>query len=100
MRHQSKKRRAENAERAAVREACFMRDQYRCQARGVLAGECSPGLECNEIIRRGQWRAGYLILDNTVTLCPRHHQWVTEHPAEAESFPQFYKRGHERPVAS
>lgn len=78
----SKKRRREAKDRAAIRQAVFERDQQ-CMARGVLDLDCWGVADCHEVIRRGQWGAGYLVLDNCLTLCRRHHEWVGLHPHEA-----------------
>lgn len=85
--------------RAEVREAAIERDG-RCAAaaRGLLQGiECWGRAEVNEVIRRGQWSAGWLELDNTVVLCVAHHQWVTEHPIDAEEL-GLYARGAGLPI--
>lgn len=86
---QSAKRRQEAPRRAEVRAGVLGRDRT-CQARGVAPGACSSPsadravLEVHEVISRGRWQAGYLVEGNCLALCQRHHDWVTEHPREAE----------------
>jgi hypothetical protein len=36
--------------------------------------------EVNEIIRRSQWAAGFLVESNTEGLCHNCHAWITVHP--------------------
>lgn len=107
----SAKRRAQLPERAAVKQAAHERDAWRCQfwpfydrvehtmpLLGFIREErkegrlpAAPiacggiGLEAHEIIPRSAWAAGWLVLDNIASLCPRHHQWVTEHPEAAHA---------------
>lgn len=97
MRAVSKKRRREAKQRAHVRGQALSRDRG-CVAKGLLPEiECGGRLEVNEIIRRSQWAAGYLDVDNTVTLCSEHHRYVTEHPVHAETL-GLYRRGAGRSV--
>ena len=90
----SNKRRALLPQRAAVKQAAHDRDGWRCQfwhrmnltlhaSAAPLA--CSYGLEAHEIIPRSAWRDGWLVLDNIITLCPRHHAWVGDHPEKAHA---------------
>lgn len=95
----SAKRRAALPERAAVKQAAHERDAWLCQfwpyydrAELALASDphfpamplaCVQGLEAHEIIPRSAWSDGWLCLGNIASLCPRHHQWVTEHPGAA-----------------
>lgn len=85
----SAKRKAEAPERARVREQVLDRDGHRCTMFGLAPGPCGspfpwrPPLEVHEVIPRGRWRAGYLVVSNCVTGCQLHHDWVTSHPVEA-----------------
>lgn len=51
-----------------------------CQA--AIRNVCTRGgsTEVNELKRRGQWAAGYLIRWNTEGLCYACHHFITEHP--------------------
>lgn len=79
----SAKKRREQKQRRVIVAAASERDDGQCVARGVLESDCYGCTDCHEVIRRGQWRAGYLVLDNCLTLCRRHHEWVGSHPSEA-----------------
>lgn len=84
----SSKRRSEQAQRAAVREAVILRDRG-CRGVGVIPGHvCGrvdgrPRLEVHEIIPRSAWPAGYLVESNCISLCPVGHDWVGLHPSDA-----------------
>lgn len=39
--------------------------------------------DVHEVIRRSQWRDGFLVSENLRALCRPCHTWVTEHPAAA-----------------
>lgn len=78
----SAKRRREQKLRRAVVAEVRLRDGG-CRARGVLEHECSGPLDVHELVRRSQWRGGYLVADNAVTLCRTAHDYVTLHPHEA-----------------
>ena len=98
----SAKRRAALPERAAVKQAAHERDAWRCQfwsfydrARlddhdlphmHALPLACGGDLECHEIIPRSAWAAGWLVLENCVSICHRHHTWIGDHPADAHAF--------------
>lgn len=92
MRQVSKKRQAERGERLRVLAIVFERDGG-CVAgpggRFDLGTPCGwiPGrhsLEGHEIVRRAAWRAGYLVPDNVVAVCPVHHEWIGANPAKAK----------------
>lgn len=82
----SDKRLAEADERIAVVAATHERAKFRCEGRDHLPGPCSPhgrgpggnayGLDCNELRPRGRG-GSHLNLDNTVSLCRAHHDYVT-----------------------
>lgn len=96
----SAKRRAALPERAAVKQAAHERDAWACQfwafydraeyenttepdtLRRLHAAPvaCGGQLEAHEIIPRDAWAAGWLVLDNVVSLCSVHHSFVTNSP--------------------
>lgn len=87
MRAMSPKRRRQLAERARVRDIVLERDGG-CRAQGA-PGRCGtlpgrPLMEVHEIESRGRNPHAWLDPDLCVAICPRHHDWVTEHPADAE----------------
>lgn len=107
----SAKRRAALPDRAAVKQAAHERDAWLCQfwpyydraddssalpPMPALPLACGGVLECHEIIPRSVWPDGWLVLDNTASLCSRHHAWVTDHPAAARAF-GLHGYSHERP---
>jgi hypothetical protein len=83
LRPMSDKKRAEIPERAAVKEAVFERDSYQCRIAPFLPDiECGGELDAHEPQSRA--RGGDpLDVDQCVTACRRHHDWVHEHPAAA-----------------
>lgn len=86
----SARRKREAPIRGQVRAEVLERDGG-CTARGIAPGECGspfpsrPNLEVHEVVSRARWRAGYLEPSNCRTFCQLHHDWVTEHPKEAEA---------------
>lgn len=88
IRPRSAKREGEQDLRAEVVAATHARAGYRCEGRAHLPGWCSPhglgaggrayGLDCNELRPRGRG-GSHLELDNTVSLCRAHHEYVTVH---------------------
>jgi 5-methylcytosine-specific restriction endonuclease McrA len=91
---QSAKRAAENAPdgpRAAVRAFTLNRAKYRCEAEKLDTGiRCGffgkrSQLEVHERIPRSLYPGGHLDVENTIALCPRHHDWVDEHQDEAHA---------------
>ena len=96
LRNMSPKRRSQLAERKQVREHVLERDggcvfwERAYDSTGWLPGDlvgaptrCTETLDVHEVIPRSAWAAGWLSIGNCVTLCRTHHEWVTEHPAEA-----------------
>lgn len=91
----SARRLAEAEARAAVVRATHARAGGRCEGAAYLPGWCSPhgvgpdgeawGLDCNELRPRGRG-GSHLDLDNTVSLCRAHHEYVTLHRGP-EMFP-------------
>lgn len=88
IRPRSAKREAEQDLRDEVVAATHARAGYRCEGRAHLPGWCSThgvdsagrayGLDCNELRPRGRG-GSHLELDNTVSLCRTHHEYVTVH---------------------
>ena len=112
----SAKRRAALPERAAVKQAAHERDAWLCQfwpyydraeqsvrrdggefSLPAVPLACVQGLEAHEIIPRSAWSDGWLCLGNIASLCPRHHQWVTEHPDAAHAIGLHAYSWSERP---
>lgn len=76
----SDRRRAAIPTRQAVVVAALERDRFTCQARALVPEiRCAGRLDPHEIIPRSAWSAGYLDLDNVVTLCRAHHDWTEKH---------------------
>ena len=102
----SKKRRAALPERKAVRAAALERDggcRFWAHAidlprdiRDALPLACEGDYEANEIIRHSQWKAGWLVLENIVILCARHHRFVTEN-SDIACMCGLQKKSWERP---
>lgn len=44
----------------------------------------ADGFDGHEIVNRSQYLRPHLVLDLVVTLCRRHHNWVTTHSDDAE----------------
>lgn len=98
LRSVSVKRRRQLAERQSVVARVLVRDGYRCQAPirysehlaarccrpDVFPVTCGGPLDAHEVIPRSAWAAGWLVVDNVVTVCRRHHDWIGDHPAAAE----------------
>jgi hypothetical protein len=81
----SVKRRRDLVKRKAVREFVLGRDGG-CVARDKLPQiACSGVLDVHELVRRSQWRAGWLVADNAIVLCRAHHDWCHAHPLEARN---------------
>jgi 5-methylcytosine-specific restriction endonuclease McrA len=86
LRPMSKRRRRELRQRAQVRVEVLERDGG-CVARDRLPQvSCSGGdLDVHELVRRSQWRAGWLYASNCVAICRRHHDYVGLHPEHAHA---------------
>ena len=84
---ESPKRKAERPVRAEVRQVVLERDQG-CTARGLLPGRCwhpyGEPLDVHEVTARGTHPGSHLNPDAAVAVCRGHHQWIGNHPAEAE----------------
>ena len=99
----SPKRRAENVVYAAFRESILERDDWRCRFWNFTKPEdemdvslpiaCTPFLEVHHLASRKAFPAGLMEPTNVVTLCSRHHQHVTEHPAWAEARGLYIRAG-------
>ena len=77
MRFRSKKREREYRERRTLVERILDERPVceRCHA--------ARSTDVHEVIRRSQWKAGYLVTENLRALCRQCHTWVTEHPRAA-----------------
>lgn len=83
-------------ERAEVRRTVLARDGG-CVGRGRAPGRCwhpadADTLDVHELVNRSAWRAGWLVPENCVSLCRRHHDWVTTHPDEAREVGLHFSR--------
>lgn len=86
---------AKRAQRRAVVEEVLERDRGCVFMNHVLAVygndyvpfeypyNCRPPLDCHEIIPRSVWPNGELEPTNCTMLCRTHHEFVTDHPADA-----------------
>lgn len=83
MRRQSRNRRLEATVRLRVTLAAFERDGYVCYLKGKDAGKCMGPLVGHERISRARYPGGHLDVDNVITLCACHNQWVEDNPAAA-----------------
>lgn len=82
IRPQSPRRASERSEREKVVRAALDRDRG-CIAKPLLPGvKCWGPLDGHEVKTRGRG-GSHLDLDNVVTLCRRHHDWVGENPKRA-----------------
>ena len=79
----SSKQQTKNTEWVQAREAALDRDQrWPVCPRYDLPGECGGGLHVHHLRRRSQ--GGTHDLENLVTLCAWHHDWLHRNVAEAE----------------
>lgn len=88
----SKRRRGESQERRDVLDRIRRRDRNRCRATDLLrtaglAGweVCDGPLDGHEIVPRSRWRDGYLVDENVILVCRRHHDWIHAHPVTART---------------
>lgn len=81
LRPESAKHRADRARRDAVKRVVWRRDRGECQAKDRVPDvRCSGPKDPHEIIPRSAWSKGYLEVDNVITICRAHHDWVGDHP--------------------
>lgn len=90
IRQVSAKRADESEDRARVRAETFARAGNLCEARHVVPevrcgtiGDRAP-LECDEKVSRGVYPGAHLDVTVTQALCPMHHDWKGDNPAEAK----------------
>lgn len=84
---ESDKHRAQRPTREAVVAAVHARDKV-CQGSALVALARIPHsgpLEVHELIPRGQWAAGYLVVSNCILICHDHHAFVTTHAHTAHA---------------
>ena len=80
----SKKRAAQAEERAACRQAVLLRDRV-CRGRGATRVQCAVTPSEVHELGRGSYRSScWLDPELCIALCRPCHQWVTEHPTEAQ----------------
>lgn len=85
-------RRADLPRRQAVRELVFTRDGHRCMLSNYGVGPCSGRLEMHELRKASQTSDGYTV-DNGLTLCTEHNQWVERAGDVAHSLGLVIRRG-------
>lgn len=86
LRRVSNRRRRAGRARDAVIAAVLERDGETCRAASkVLSVACGGAADVHEIIPRSAWPDGYLVVDNCVLICRRHHEWVDANPAAAHA---------------
>lgn len=81
---ESAKTRALKPERSKAKAAALARDGGCIGARLVPDVECYGILDGHERLPRGRGGSPYE-LDNIITLCRRHHEWVHSYPLKARS---------------
>lgn len=81
LRSRSLKRVKEDADFEPLRKACFERDG-RCLA-PLEWGLCWGPWQAHHVVPRARDHTLVLELENLRTLCAGHHQYVHDHPAEA-----------------
>lgn len=84
IRYESRKHRDEREQRRTVVRMALVRDHYECRARLLVPDvRCSGALDPHEVIPRSAWRRGYLAVDNVITVCRAHHDWIDDNPDAA-----------------
>lgn len=84
LRRESAKRKAERAERAAVREETLKAAGYRCAGQALVPHvRCAGPLDVDEITPRGVKPGAHLDRAETQVLCRAHHEWKHANPAAA-----------------
>jgi hypothetical protein len=99
LRKVSRKRSRQMRERWQVRAFVGLRDEGQC--RGALLVPlvgCAGPLDVHELVRRSQWREGFLHPENCVLLCRSHHDFVHANPSSARAV-GLLLRSHERGAA-
>ena len=66
-----------------LRLACYKRDRFKCQFPGC--NQVDKVLNCHHLKPWGSYPALRFVLDNTITLCKTHHQFVTGKEQEYEA---------------
>jgi hypothetical protein len=98
LRKVSKKRARLLRERSKVRAFVLLRDGGCKGAAVVPSVSCSGPLDVHELVRRSQWREGFLHPENCVLLCRGHHDFVHANPSSARAV-GLLLRSHERGAA-
>lgn len=87
----SRKRAAARDERAEIREQVFARDRHRCLLSTYGVGPCSGRLTPHHLRKEGQ--GGPYTVDNLLTLCSIHNDWVEDVPDLAWALGLVVRRG-------
>jgi len=85
----SDKRREQIPARREVREAVFERDGYRCQIAPLVDSPCFGPLTYHHLHKEGQ--GGKYTMENGLTACAFHNDWVEDHPDEAQALGLVHK---------
>lgn len=88
----SRKRAAQIPARQAVREQVLARDGHRCMLSNYGVGPCSGRLEMHELRKASQASDTYTV-ENGLTLCSLHNQWVEDAPDVAWALGLVIRRG-------
>lgn len=84
MRRVSAKRAALKGAREATVQAVLERDRHQCRAQQLVPEvRCWGPLDAHEVLTRA--RGGSITdPDNGIATCRSHHDWIHDHPVEAE----------------
>lgn len=79
----SDKRREENEAHPSIRQQVFERDGHKCRIAPFLPDDRCFGKLTVHHVRKASAGGGYTV-ENLVTACVHHNEWVEDHPIEAE----------------
>lgn len=78
-----RQRRAAKDRQYAARRRVFLEQNPTCAA--AIPDLCTgQATQVHHVISRSRWPGGYLEESNWAALCQACHQWITEHPRDAE----------------
>ena len=82
----SPKRAAERGEYDRAVQRAFARDRYRCRVVDVWpeSGPCFGRITPHHIAPQGRFPELRCDVDNIMTACLKHNDWVSDHPALAK----------------
>lgn len=87
IRMRSPKRERDAETRRALVQRVLDRDMRSCQAGSIVVEvSCGGPLDVHEIVPRSAWAGGYLVEENCITVCRRHHDWIGDNPAQAHAY--------------